>query len=187
MLKKAAALLLVCASTAIWVSCGAVSSNYLYMTIPGSNEIVIYREDPNSGILTQLAGSPITAGSAVESLVIHPNKKLMFAANTGESDVSMFTIAASGAITEITPRTVVGTAPTILAMDAAGQYLYVGNSLVREYFSFFYQCDRYAADTDPGCRLSFFGWTESHQYGCVAVGKLSLCDRHRIAWVRRSV
>ncbi len=128
MLKKAAALLLVCASTAIWVSCGAVSSNYLYMTIPGSNEIVIYREDPNSGILTQLAGSPITAGSAVESLVIHPNKKLMFAANTGESDVSMFTIAASGAITEITPRTVVGTAPTILAMDAAGQYLYVGNS-----------------------------------------------------------
>jgi 6-phosphogluconolactonase (cycloisomerase 2 family) len=40
----------------------------------------------------------------------------------------MFTIAASGAITEITPRTVVGTAPTILAMDSAGQYLYVGNS-----------------------------------------------------------
>lgn len=128
MLKKAAALFLVCASTAIWLSCGATSSRFLYATIPGSNEIVIYREDPNSGILTQLAGSPITAGSAVQSLVIHPSGKLLFAANTGEDDVSMFTISSAGSLTELTPRTAVGTAPTVIAMDPAGSYLYVGNS-----------------------------------------------------------
>src|SRR6202034_70985 len=40
----------------------------------------------------------------------------------------LFTIAATGALSEITPRTVVGTAPTILAMDSAGSFLYVGNS-----------------------------------------------------------
>ena len=68
MLKKAAALLLVCASMAMWLSCGATSSRYLYAAIPGTNEIVVYREDPNSGILTQLAGSPVTAGSAVQSI-----------------------------------------------------------------------------------------------------------------------
>jgi len=67
MLKKAAALFLVCASLAMCVSCGSTSSRYLYAAIPGSNNIVAYREDPNSGVLTQLVQSPISAGQAVQS------------------------------------------------------------------------------------------------------------------------
>ncbi len=130
MRKKAAALFLVCVSVAICLSCGVTSGRYLYVAVPGLNEIVVYREDPNSGILTQLAGSPITAGAAVQSLVIHPSRKFMYAANTGDSpgDVSLFTISSGGAINEVTPRTQVGTAPTVLAMDSAGTFLYVGNS-----------------------------------------------------------
>lgn len=128
MLNKAAALFLVCASMALWVGCGSTSSRYLYAAIPASNEIVVYREDPNSGILTQLAGSPITAGSAVQSIVIHPSNKFLFAANAGEGDVSLFTISATGALNEVTPRTPVGITPTLLAMDPAGAFLYVGNS-----------------------------------------------------------
>ena len=131
MLKKAAALFLVCASMAIWVSCGSTSSHFLYAAIPASNEIVIYREDPNSGILTQLTGSPITAGSAVQSIVIHPSNKFLFAANTGENDISLFTISSLGALNEVTPRTSVapsGSAPMVLAMDSAGNFLYVGNA-----------------------------------------------------------
>lgn len=129
MLKKAAALFLVCASMAICVGCTTAANHFLYVAIPGSNEIVIYREDPNSGILTQLAGSPITAGSAVQSIVVHPSGKFLFAANAGENNVSLFTIgAATGALNEITPRIVVGTAPTLLAMDSAGTFLYVGNA-----------------------------------------------------------
>ncbi len=100
MLKKTAALFLVCASIAIWVSCGSTSNRYLYAAIPANNQIVVYREDPNSGILTQLAGSPISAGSAVQSIVIHPSNKFLFAANAGESDVSLFTIAATGRSTK---------------------------------------------------------------------------------------
>lgn len=130
MRKKVAALFLVCVSAAICLSCGVTSGRYLYVAVPGLNEIVVYREDPNSGILTQLAGSPITAGSAVQSLVIHPSNKFLYAANAGDSpgDVSLFKISSGGAITEVTPRTQVGTAPTVLAMDSAGNYLYVGNS-----------------------------------------------------------
>lgn len=128
MVKRAAALFLVCASLATWVGCGPTSSDYMYVAIPGSNEIVIYREDPNSGILTQLVGSPILAGLAVQSLVIHPSGKFLYAANTAENDVSLFTISSGGGLTEITPRTVVGSAPNLIAMDAAGTFLYVGNS-----------------------------------------------------------
>ncbi len=128
MVKRAAALFLVCASVAMWVSCGSTSGHYMYVAIPGSNEIVVYREDPNSGILTQLVGSPVIAGQAVQSLVVHPSGKVLFAANSGEGDVSIFTIAANGEITLQPPNTLVGTAPTLLAMDPGGNYLYVGNS-----------------------------------------------------------
>lgn len=130
MLKKAAALLLVCASMAICFGCSTASNRYLYAAIPGQGggEIVAYREDPNSGALTQLAGSPITAGPSVESIVIHPSKKYLYAANSGEGDVSLFTISTAGGLAEVTPRTIAGTAPTLMVMDSAGSFLYVANS-----------------------------------------------------------
>jgi 6-phosphogluconolactonase (cycloisomerase 2 family) len=127
MLKKAAALFFVCMSVALWVGCGS-TSHYLYAAIPSSNQIVAYREDPNSGVLTVLAGSPITAGSAIQAMVIHPSNKFLYAANSGEGDVSLFTIGVTGALTEVTPRTMADTAPTLLAIDSAGKFLYVGNS-----------------------------------------------------------
>ena len=128
MLQKAAALFLVCAGTALCVSCGPTTSRFLYAAIPTSDEIVAFREDPNSGILTQLAVSPITAGPSVQSLVVHPSSKFLYAANAGEADVSLYTISPSGALTESIPRTVVGADPTVLAMDPKGNYLYVANS-----------------------------------------------------------
>jgi 6-phosphogluconolactonase (cycloisomerase 2 family) len=129
MLKKAAALVLVCASVGICVSCGGITEGrLLYAAIPTSNELVVYREDPNSGALTQLVGSPIAAGPGVRALALHPNQKFLYAANSGENDVSVFKVAISGSLTEQTPRTPVGTAPTLLAMDPTGSYLYVGNT-----------------------------------------------------------
>ena len=128
MLKKAAALFLVGASLSTWVGCGSTNSRYVYAAIPAANNIIVYREDPNSGVLTELVGSPISAGAAVQALAIHPSKKFLYAANSGGSDVSLFTIGSDGLLTEGTSRTVVGTVPTLLAMDSAGTFLYVGDS-----------------------------------------------------------
>lgn len=128
MLKKAAALLLVCASVGICVSCGVTQGRLLYAAVPSANELVVYREDPNSGALTQLVGSPVAAGPGVRALVLHPNQKFLYAANSGENDVSVFDVATTGALTEQTPRTPVGTAPTLIAMDSQGAYLYVANT-----------------------------------------------------------
>lgn len=127
--KKALACLLVCASLATWVGCGSTTSNrYVYAAIPAQNEIIAFREDPNAGVLTQLVGSPITAGLSVEGLVIHPSKKYLYATNAQNNNVSLFTVAISGALSEVTPRANAGTGPTVLAMDPAGKYLFVGNS-----------------------------------------------------------
>jgi 6-phosphogluconolactonase len=128
MVKKAAALFLICVSIATWVSCGNSTSSYLYAAIPATNAIVAYREDPNSGILTQLATSPITAGAAVQAIAIHPSQKFLYAANSGEGDISLFTIGSDGTLSEKIPRTMAGVAPTLLTMDSAGKFLYVGNS-----------------------------------------------------------
>jgi 6-phosphogluconolactonase len=129
MLKKAAALLLVSASMGAWLGCGKTNSKFLYAAIPTSSDIVAYREDPNSGVLTQLSGSPITAGSAVQALALHPSGKYLYAANSGANNISLYTISDTGALTEKTPRTIAGSAPTLMVMDPGGSFLYVANSL----------------------------------------------------------
>ena len=128
MLKKAATFMLVCASVSAWLGCGTTKSRFLFAAIPSSNTIVAYREDPNAGVLTQLSGSPISAGSAIEALAMHPSGKYLYAANSGSNNISEYTISSTGGLTEVTPRTNAGTSPTLLAIDSAGSFLYAVNS-----------------------------------------------------------
>jgi 6-phosphogluconolactonase len=136
MLQKALVLLFVAASIAACVSCGSTSSHYIYATIPVANQILAYREDPNSGVLTQISGSPYSVGEGAISLVLHPSGKFLYVANPGvggiaENDISLFNIASDGGLTEVTPRTSVAPAasqPQRVLMDPAGAYLYVMNA-----------------------------------------------------------
>ena len=127
MLKKAAAMFLLCASMAISIGCATRSDRFLYAAIPDENQINAYREDPNAGVLDQLTVSPITAGQGVRALAIHPSNKFLYAANAFEDDVSLYNTSSSGALTEVTPRTPTGTTPSLVVVDSAGQYLYVSN------------------------------------------------------------
>ena len=132
MLQKALVLVFVVASIASCISCGTTSSHYVYATIPAVNQVKAYREDPNSGVLTEIQGSPYPVGVGANSVVIHPSGKYLYVANPGqlENDISLFDIASNGSLTEITPRTPVGSSasqPAYLAMDPAGGYLYVAN------------------------------------------------------------
>jgi 6-phosphogluconolactonase len=131
MLQKALVVVLVLASIAGCVSCGSTSSHFVYAAIPNANQIAAFREDPYSGVLTQLSGSPYTVGDGVRSVALHPSGKFLYACNPGqdENDVSMFTINTNGTLSEIFPRTAVGTGPQQLLVDSAGAYLYVANTL----------------------------------------------------------
>lgn len=133
MLKRVAALMVVCAGIATWMACTTgTSSHFVYATIPAANTVLAYREDPNSGVLTPLVGSPFTTGTstAPQALLIHPSKKFLYVANSQENDISLFTIGGDGALTEVTPRTVTGgTTPMLLAVDTAGSFLYVANAV----------------------------------------------------------
>jgi 6-phosphogluconolactonase (cycloisomerase 2 family) len=140
MLQKALVLIFSVASIASCVSCGKTSSHYVYATIPAANQVKAYREDPNSGVLTEIQGSPYPVGDGATSAALHPSGKFLYVANPGqqENDISLFTIATNGALTEVTPRTSVETAgtpgqsggsqPEFLAMDPGGNYLYAANT-----------------------------------------------------------
>jgi 6-phosphogluconolactonase len=131
MLQKALILVLICVSVAGFVSCGKTGSHYVYAAIPATSQLAVFREDPFSGVLTQLSESPYPVGSGAQSVVIHPSGKFLYVANSGqgENDVSLFDINSDGTVSEVTPRTSVGTLPFLLAMDPAGSYLYVANAL----------------------------------------------------------
>lgn len=129
MLKKAVVLIFACVSIASWINCGKTSSHYVYAALPASSQIAAFREDPNSGVLTALSGSPFTLGNGPQSIVIHPSGKFLYAVNGAQSDddVSLFTIAGDGALSEVTPRVPVGSVPKIAVIDGAGAFLYVAN------------------------------------------------------------
>lgn len=136
MLQKALALFFVLASTCAYLGCSSNSSHYLYATIPVSNQILAYREDPNSGVLTQISGSPYSVGEGSISLALHPSGNFLYAANPGqggtiENDISLFDIAKDGTLAEVSPRTALGptaSQPKLLVMDPGGAFLYVMNT-----------------------------------------------------------
>jgi 6-phosphogluconolactonase len=136
MLQKALVLFFVLTGIAICIGCGSTSSHYVYATIPVANQIIVYREDPNSGVLTQLSGSPYSVGEGANSLVLHPSGKYLYVANPGqggtiENDISLFSVASNGGLSEVTPRTSLGSfasQPQRLLIDSAGAFLYVMNT-----------------------------------------------------------
>jgi len=131
MLQKALVLVFVMAGVASFVSCGRTANHFLYATIPATNQLMVWREDPFSGVLTELAESPYTVGSGDQSVVAHPSGKYLYVANPGqgENDVSQFAINSDGTVTEVFPRQPTGTDPILLAIDPGGNYLYVANAL----------------------------------------------------------
>ena len=54
MLQKALVLVFVLASLAGCIGCSNTASQYVYATVPVENQILAYREDPNSGVLNNL-------------------------------------------------------------------------------------------------------------------------------------
>ncbi len=136
MLRKALVPFFVVASLAACIGCGSTSNHFVYATIPAASQIIAYREDPNSGVLTQISGSPYSVGEGAISLVLHPSGKFLYVANPGlggtaEDDISLFTIASDGTLKEVTPRAPLGSSasqPRLLVMDPAGSFLYVMNA-----------------------------------------------------------
>src|SRR3981081_2647066 len=134
MLKRAVMLGLLCVGIVGWSGCGSTSSHYVFAT--SSNQVLAFREDPNSGVLTVISGSPFTTGNGARSAVLSPSKKYLYTANSGDNDISLFTVS-KGTLTEVTPRMTTNGTPLFLAIDPAGAFLYVATSSPQNSISVF--------------------------------------------------
>lgn len=105
------------------------TSKFLYTaTSAGVSAFVV---DPNTGVLSSVAGSPFTDGSDLREAAIDPLDNFLFAIsnNTNLNTISVFAInSSSGALTAIAgspfQMPVNGTAYSIVA-DPSGKFLYV--------------------------------------------------------------
>ncbi len=90
-----------------------------------------YAVDYQSGALTPLADSPITAGKNPVTLVAAPagaNGQFLYVINHDDSSVMEFAIGTDGKIYLKNTYNTTGSLPTSAAVNAAGTFLYVANT-----------------------------------------------------------
>jgi 3-carboxymuconate cyclase len=79
--------------------------SFLYVTNDGSNNISAFTINPATGALTTVPGSPfstgVSSGHLGISLAVTPDNRFLYAANIGSSNISIFSIAANGALMAI--------------------------------------------------------------------------------------
>lgn len=99
---------------------------------PAPASISVFSIDTTRGLLTPVAGSPFTFASLVapnpQMLVVSPTASVLYVSNGPSGTVSAFSIAGSGALTEIagSPFTA-GTNMAGLAIDPKGTFLYAAD------------------------------------------------------------
>lgn len=95
--------------------------------------ISVFSIDTTRGLLTPIAGSPFSFASLVapnpQFLATSPTAGFLYVSNGASGNISSFSIAGNGTLTELTPAIQVGTGVNVagLAIDAKGQFLYAAD------------------------------------------------------------
>jgi WD40 repeat protein len=81
----------------------AIVKNFLYAGNSGSNNVSAFSIDPATGVLTSVPGSPFATGgvagvTAGMSLTTTPDDKFLIVANGESKTISVFSVAANGAL-----------------------------------------------------------------------------------------
>lgn len=79
--------------------------NRLYVANDGSNNVSGFDINPSTGALTLVPGSPFSTGGLSGGIGISldctPNGQFLIAANTGSNNITVFSVAANGALTPV--------------------------------------------------------------------------------------
>ncbi len=80
----------------------------------------------SSGSLTPV-GTPVAAGDDANGVLVSPDARTVYVADTADDDITSYSIGASGALTLIGRSSVDGNQPTGLGITPDGSYLFVTN------------------------------------------------------------
>lgn len=83
----------------------AVVKDFLYAGNSGSNNVSAFSIDPVSGVLTPVPGSPFATGGVADgigmSLTATPDDKFLIVANGASMTITVFSVAANGALSPV--------------------------------------------------------------------------------------
>ena len=83
----------------------AIVKDFLYVANGGSNNVSAFSINPATGVLTPVAGSPFATGGSTDgwgfSLATTPDGSFLIAANGGSVNLTVFSIAANGALSPV--------------------------------------------------------------------------------------
>jgi 6-phosphogluconolactonase (cycloisomerase 2 family) len=103
------------------------TADYVYAVSNSNGDISAFAVDFQSGVLTQIPGSPFTTNMTNPStLVAAPNGKTIYEIGGSQNaNVGVFQVGYDGKLYSTATPNITGTYPTAAAIDAAGKFLYV--------------------------------------------------------------
>jgi 6-phosphogluconolactonase len=99
-----------------------------------ASSISVFSIDTTRGLLTPIAGSPFSFASLSapnpQFIVASPTSGFVYVSDGASGTISMFSVGASGTLTEIAPALSIGAGATVagIAIDSKGQFLYAADS-----------------------------------------------------------
>ena len=127
----------------------AVSSSgqFLFLLNQGTtpsiaSSISVFSIDTARGLLTSVAGSPFSFASLSapnpQFVVASPTAGFIYVSDGASGTISMFSVGASGTLTEIAPAISIGAGATVagIVIDPKGQFLYAADSANNKIASF---------------------------------------------------
>ncbi|MGA9528629.1 MAG: beta-propeller fold lactonase family protein [Terriglobales bacterium] len=108
------------------------SGGTAFMTVPDQNYIMILHIDGVTGAVTVEGTTPADNGTSPHGLVLSPNKKFLYVANSQSNDITTYSVAGDGTLSLVCQQTVCatptgGTTPWEAIIDPSGNYLLVTN------------------------------------------------------------
>ena len=103
------------------------TADYVYAVSASTGGVSAYGVDYQSGVLTQINGSPFPSGlTNPTTLVTHPSQKYLYViGGTQNSEVVEEAIGTDGKLYAGSTYNITGTYPTAAAVDSAGLFLFV--------------------------------------------------------------
>jgi 6-phosphogluconolactonase (cycloisomerase 2 family) len=109
-------------------------AEFAYVTNYSAGTVSAYRVDPQTGALSEVAGSPFLAGPTPNDVVVDPTNRFLYVIHGDATTLSGFALDAAGALTPLpgSPFPAVASGVADLwsgAVDPSGRFLYATDAL----------------------------------------------------------
>jgi 6-phosphogluconolactonase (cycloisomerase 2 family) len=112
------------------------NGKFVFVANQGSNSVSVFSADANTGLLTEITGSPFATSAGPSGAAI--TGSTLFVANQGAGTVSVYAVdPASGKLTQAAGSPfAAGTSPASLDIDSSGKFLYVADLATNSILAF---------------------------------------------------